>query len=217
MNQGTHGAAGEASWGAYYSCGGGNRHPDENLVRLIRGTYVEVPEEGRALDIGFGLGANLVFLAQEGYEAHGLEVTEDSVTAAGRLADASGVTLHLRTQKETDLPYPDNYFHLVVSWKAIYYLGTESKVRAAIEDVRRALAPGGVFLFSVLHPDNSGTGALAKESSDGSPITSVFHDPTSEGWKKFLEGFAEVREGYSRFQVFGDGRVDAWRIFWARK
>ncbi len=64
-------ANGSERWAAFYRTGMGNVYPDENLVRLVKGRYAEVPRSGRVLDVGFGIGGNLIMLAQSGFEAHG--------------------------------------------------------------------------------------------------------------------------------------------------
>ena len=89
------GMKGSERWAAFYRTGTGNVYSDENLLRLVRGKYAPVPRSGRVLDVGFGIGGNLIMLAQSGYEAHGLEVSQESIEAARTLASQAGVDLHL--------------------------------------------------------------------------------------------------------------------------
>ena len=108
-------------WAAFYRTGTGNVYPDENLLRLLKGKYAPVPRSGRVLDVGFGIGGNLIMLAQSGFEAHGLEVSEESIEAARQLASQARVELDLGLLTGTGLPFPDEHFDMLVSWNAVYY------------------------------------------------------------------------------------------------
>lgn len=216
-------------WGSFYGAGAGNVYPDENLVRLIKGEYADIPGSGRVLDVGFGIGGNLVFLAQAGFEAHGLEVSEESVKAAEELSAQMAVDLHLGLLTSTDLPYPDCHFDMIVSWCAIYYYGQRQLIVDAVQEFHRALRPGGVLLMSVTHPNSfmvrrlsddlgEGTRRIDRDSHHDNRLgMEIFYDPTSSGWRRILAGFQEVEEGYFEVDLFNADRRDAWRLFLARK
>ena len=158
---------GSDRWASFYGSGAGPRYPDENLVRLIRGKYAEAPRKGRVLDVGFGTGNNLVMLAQTGYEAYGLEVSEESIATAKTMAGQAGVELKLGLLSGTSIPFLDSSFDLVISWNAVYYYGTRSLVAEAIAEFHRILCPGGVLLLSVIHPNSFMVRRLSKDLGDG--------------------------------------------------
>lgn len=214
-------------WAEYYNQGMGNWYPDENLVRIVRGDYISLPDSGRVLDIGFGVGANMLLFAREGYEVHGLEVSEESLAMAESLSEEGGFDLELGLIEGTTLPYPTGSFDIVLSWNSIYYHGSRTEVKAAIDEVHRVLQPGGVFLLSVPHPDSQLTNRLSEEKEDGTHVilesrrdtregTEIFFESTIRGWEELLSKFQEVRNGGARFDLFGE-RQDAWRYFLARK
>lgn len=220
---------GSKQWADFYGTGVGYGLPDENLVRLIRGNYAEIPRSGRMLDVGFGSGANLLMFAQEGFEAHGLEVHQDIIDSAEQLARRVDVELHLDLLRGTELPYLDDYFDVVVSWNAVYYYGTRSLVAAAIQEFHRVLRRGGVLLMSVVHPNSFMVRRLSEDLGDGahridreSPHDNrlgmeIFYDGTSSGWRRLLSDFEQVEEGYIEFDLFTPERRNAWRLFLARK
>lgn len=220
---------GAEQWAAFYSAGAGNVYPDENIVRLLRGKYADVPRSGRALDVGFGRGANLVFLARSGFEAHGLEVSQASVDAALPLAAQAGVKLTVGLLSGTTLPYPDGYFDLILSWGAVYYYGARALVAEALNDFHRVLRPGGALLMSVIHPNSFMVRRLSDDLGDGAHRIDrddphdnrfgmqIFYDGTSSGWRRLLARFDEVDEGYAEIDLFAPKRRDAWRLFLARK
>ena len=221
--------AGAAKWGAFYAGGTGSMFPDESLVRLFRGRFVNIPRGGRVLDVGFGTGNNLVMVAESGYEAHGLEVAEECLAAARRLAESAGVSLTLGLLDGTKLPYPDAHFDVVLSWNAVYYHGARSTVAEALADFHRVLRPGGVLLLSVPHPNNALARRLSNDQGDGvhriekafaldnRQGSAIFFEPTSSGWRRLLSCFDDVEEGYAEADLFAPGRRLAWRLFLALK
>ena len=216
-------------WAAFYRERRGNTYPDENLVRLIRGKYSDIPRSGRILDVGFGRGANLIFFAESGFECHGVEVSQESLDAARELADRAGVTLTLGLLTGTTLPYNKDYFDIVLSWSAVYYHGSRSAVREAIAEFYRIILPGGILLMSVIHPNSFMTRRLSEDLGDGSRRIDrpdphdnrldleIFYDATSTGWRNLLAPFCTVEEGYVEIDLFNPARRDAWRLFLARK
>lgn len=220
---------GAKRWAAFYRSGAGNRFPDENLVRLIRGRYADLPRTGRALDVGFGSGNNLAMLAQSGYEALGLEVAEECLASARVLASQAGVHVSVGLLTGTTLSYPDTFFDLVVSWNAVHYYGSRTLVGEALADFHRVLRPGGVLLLSTIHPNSFMARRLSDDLGDGrhridreSPYDNrvsleIFYDATSSGWRGLLADFNAVEEGYAEADLFVPDRRDAWRVFLARK
>jgi SAM-dependent methyltransferase len=216
-------------WAAFYGGGRGNAFPDENLVRLVRGSYGDFPRVGRAIDVGFGSGANLVFLARSGFEAHGLEVSRESLDMARSLATEAGVELELGLIEGTGLAYPDDHFDLVFSWSAVYYHGNRTLVSQAIDEFRRVCRPGGTLLMSVTHPNSSLAERLSGDVADGahridseSPHDNregleIFYDADPSAWRSLLGDFRTVEEGYVEIDLFEAGRRDAWRLFRATK
>ena len=207
------------------------RFPDENLVRLLKGNYVKLPKTGRVLDVGFGGGANLVMCAQQGFEAHGLEVCQEIVDAVEKQArQLYGIDLKLGVLKDTSLPYADGYFDIVISWNAVYYFGERSLVRSAIDEFHRVLRPGGVLLLSIIHPnswmvrrlgeciDGDGCYRIEKASDHDNRFgIEIFYEGTSSGWRRLLSGFDAVEEGYAEADLFAPDVREAWRLFMAKK
>ena len=216
-------------WAAFYKSGAGNIYPDENLIRLVRGKYAEIPRSGRMLDVGFGIGGNLLFFAQSGFEAHGLEVSEESIKAAKELGSRAGAELQLGLLTSTELPYPDDHFDLVLSWNAVYYYGKRPLVVKAVEEFRRVLHPDGVLLMSVIHPNSfmvprlsgdlgEGANRIDRESPHDTRLgMEIFYEGSSSGWRRILACFQEIEEGYAEADLFVPNRRDAWRLFLARK
>ncbi|RJO62493.1 MAG: class I SAM-dependent methyltransferase [Dehalococcoidia bacterium] len=107
-----------------------------------------LPPAGRALDLAMGAGRNAVYLAKEGFEVEGIDVSTEAVEKALLLAKSEGV--HISTLVE-DLENgyrlsPADYDVIV----CFYYLH-----RPLIAEIREALKPGGIVVFETYNTDQA--------------------------------------------------------------
>jgi ubiquinone/menaquinone biosynthesis C-methylase UbiE len=132
--------------------------PSETLVRLFKGNYVpglDKQYKGRTLlDVGFGNGNNLIFLASLGLTLAGTEVTPEICDMVRGRLQRIGHHADLRVGTNRQLPFPDHSFDFLTSWNVIHYEDTENKVRAAIAEYQRVLKPGGRFFLSTTGPEH---------------------------------------------------------------
>jgi SAM-dependent methyltransferase len=78
-------------------------------------------------------------------ELHGIDLDAEPEPVL-RLLAARGVKPELRKASVYELPYPDGLFELVVSFSVFEHL---HEYRRALGEVRRVLAPGGLFLLGM--------------------------------------------------------------------
>lgn len=109
--------------------------PNEGLVREITGLA-----PGTALDIGSGEGADVVWLAEQGWQATGVDPIAVAVERAQELIDARGVTAELITASLVEIAATGRTFDLVSCFYA-------PLATADAEDIARLVAPGGTLLF----------------------------------------------------------------------
>jgi SAM-dependent methyltransferase len=133
--------------------------PSETLVRLFKGNYVPGLDRAnlagkQALDVGFGNGNNLVFLASLGLRLSGTEVDPRIVEAAAAKLKRIGHEADLRIGTNRSLPFEDGTFDFLVSWNVIHHEDNEADIDAAILEYRRVLAPGGRFFICTTGPDH---------------------------------------------------------------
>ena len=68
----------------------------------------------KVLDLGCGTGANLWWLACEGYDVHGIDGSEIAIHKSKAMLDRLGKKASLDVGDFCHLPYPDNYFDVAV-------------------------------------------------------------------------------------------------------
>ncbi len=101
-------------------------------------------ERGKMLDLGCGLGADMLRCAELGYEPYGLDLEKKAVDFVPGQYGFS--TKHHDFSQP--LPYDNETFSLVVSRFAVHYLAP-TKAKEMFAEVKRVLKPKGKLLFLV--------------------------------------------------------------------
>lgn len=132
--------------------------PSETLIRLFKGDYIPGLNKDyvgkKVLDVSFGIGNNLIFLASLGLSLGGTEVHEDICRMISAKLLRLGYETDLRVGTNRCLPFPDNEFEFLVSWNVIHYEDNEQDLRSAIAEYCRVLKPGGRVFVSTTAPDH---------------------------------------------------------------
>jgi cyclopropane fatty-acyl-phospholipid synthase-like methyltransferase len=148
----------------------------------------------RLLDVGCGRGRPAIRLGKAtGAEVVGITVSADQVSKATELASEAGVADRVRFElvDAARLPYGDGSFDAVWAVEALMYLGDRP---AALREIHRVLAPGGVFVLS----DYTEAEATPLSAEWRAVLTEAFTVPSLPTAKKYDEmlsaaGLAIVR------------------------
>ena len=124
--------------------------PREELVHLVESGRLDPSSGPRAIDLGCGSGANVVFLAERGFDVTGVDFSSVALSKARALAGARGVTDKTRFV-EADLTASridgvDGSFDLVVDYGTIDDFRGKKRLAVARHPARLT-RPGGFFLF----------------------------------------------------------------------
>lgn len=110
----------------------------------------------RALEVGCGTGNNLWFLAEEGYEVCGLDISPTAVRLAKEHLRARGLACEVQVSDLSRIPYDDDTFDVTLDRACLACLPC-SRLPATIAELHRVLRPGGVHLsfslYGEAHPD----------------------------------------------------------------
>jgi SAM-dependent methyltransferase len=163
------------------------RYPPEELVRFVGRTYFGVADRSavRFLEIGCGPGANLWFLAREGFTVAGLDGSQVALDqAAGRLA-ADGLRAALDQGDALDMPFDAERFDCVLDIECVY-ANTREDSRRIIAEAHRVLKPGG-WLFSKTFM----TGVTGEETAVPLPGEAHTYGEIPDG--PFNRGYGPIR------------------------
>lgn len=195
------------------------RYPADWIIRF-HNIYLkkEIPS-GRVLDYGCGAGNNSVFFLEKGYEVYGVDVCKsfmDLVKAnlMSRNLDAALLkNFTLISPDSTALPFQDNFFDLIISNQALYYLPSQEHIKLVCKELCRCLKPGGAVFFTMMGPKNYYIKHHAKQIHNGSVYEVNIDDPKNRlyGRREFIylvRDEDELRSLFSEFEPVGTGYFD---------
>jgi 2-polyprenyl-3-methyl-5-hydroxy-6-metoxy-1,4-benzoquinol methylase len=172
---------------SYTSTHAGYASPAAVRLGYRRDIRPHLPPVGRVLDIGCGQGELVRLLVADGYDAWGVDISAEQVAAARRtgcdrvnLGDFHG-----------QLSGAGGRWHAVLATDVLEHLGKEQVLRT-FDEVRHALAPGGVFIGRVPNAASPTGGNI------------MFGDLTHETWftQSSVAQLAAVA-GFDSVAVFG--------------
>ena len=107
---------------------------------------VHLLPKGKALDIAIGEGRNGVFLATEGFEVVGLDISEKGLAKAHQLAKQNGVTIKTRVVDLENHQLEKNAYDVIL---LMYYMQ-----RDLWPQINDALKPGGMAIIETYNIDH---------------------------------------------------------------
>lgn len=101
---------------------------------------------GRALDLACGLGANSIYLAQNGFWVDSIDISESAIRRLQVRSRSIGLNLGLVVGDTDYFPLPENFYDLIV----VFYFFSGP----LIPIIAKAIKPGGLVVyctFNYLH------------------------------------------------------------------
>jgi 2-polyprenyl-3-methyl-5-hydroxy-6-metoxy-1,4-benzoquinol methylase len=112
----------------------------ERETRQLLTSFVHLlPDRGRALDAACGVGTNAIFLAENGLNVIGIDISEHALRLALRRAKKLGYSIEVAVADLSHPWLPGEYFDVITNFHFLE--------RATIPVYRQALKPGGLILF----------------------------------------------------------------------
>ncbi|MEP6719076.1 MAG: class I SAM-dependent methyltransferase [bacterium] len=125
----------------------GHRPVGEQAIRLL-----EIPDDGRVLDVGCGNGWATRLMAQDAPHGRvvGIDISDEMVDLSRESTVLSNV--EFREASAEKLPFAENEFTHAFSMESLYYYGD---ILRALKEIWRVLKPGGRFACVVdLYKEN---------------------------------------------------------------
>jgi SAM-dependent methyltransferase len=123
--------------------------PKENVVGWQTAGLIH----GEVLDIGCGLGDNAVYLAKQGHEVIGLDISPTALITAERRARDAGVSIRFAVADATKLDGYTAAFETVIDSGMYHCLDDDGK-HAYAAALHRATRPGATLLLSCFSDAN---------------------------------------------------------------
>jgi ubiquinone/menaquinone biosynthesis C-methylase UbiE len=155
----------------------------------------------RVLEVGCGIGIDLLRFAQGGARVTGVDLAETAIRLARQNFTLHGIDggADLRVANGEALPFPDNTFDVVYGHGVIQYTADAARL---IAECRRVLKPGGQAIFMVYNRV-SWLNALSKVmrvdlEHEDAPVLRKYSIPE---FRALLDGFSRVEIIPERFPV----------------
>lgn len=126
-------------------------------VEFLR-EHIDILPKGKALDIAMGEGRNAVFLAKNGHEVDGCDISEIAVKKAREMARENNVTLHAFVADLEHYQLPKDTYDVIACF---YYLQ-----RDLIPQMKEALKPGGMIIYETYTIENWERGFEGPKNKD---------------------------------------------------
>jgi ubiquinone/menaquinone biosynthesis C-methylase UbiE len=154
----------------------------------------------RLLEVGCGIGTDLVRFAKGGARVTGVDLAQTAIDLARKNFELNGVTPdELRVANGEALPFPDASFDVVYGHGVIQYTANAEHL---IRECHRVLKPGGTGIFMVYNRV-SWLNAMSKLTNVGlehadAPVLKKYSIPE---FRALLKPFAKVEIVPERFPV----------------
>ena len=118
------------------------------LASFYKKKYPKIrPEDINILEIGCGSGSNIKYLASLGYNVYGIDISETAVKYAKNSFIKDNLTGHIEVASVDNLPFKDEFFHIVIEHGVLVCVNEEVYTKA-INEMHRVLSYKGMALLT---------------------------------------------------------------------
>ena len=115
------------------------------LLSFYQKKYPNInPEKINILEIGCGSGANIKYAASVGYNVYGIDISKTAVDYAVNSFKESGLNGSISVASVDNLPFDDNFFHIIIDHGTLVCVNEEI-YKKAIDEIHRVLIGGGLL------------------------------------------------------------------------
>lgn len=134
-----------------------NLYPYPEVLYTLRKLRLEYKNLGdRILEIGSGVGNNLIPIAKLAMDCYGIDISKTAVEEAQIRAQQEGLNINFSIGDVQDLNFGDSFFDFVLD-RSVLTCTSEEVLQNSVIEIYRVLKPGGVFFafdwFGINHPD----------------------------------------------------------------
>lgn len=178
--------------------------------------------EKEILECGAGVWGDLEPLLarfhERGYVTHGIEISDERLTAAQKYCWKHGIDMDLRQGDMRQLPFVDSTMSFVFSYNAIFHM-SKADVAIAIGEIKRVLKPNGLCFVNFLSVEDQGCGEgeergrgeFVQMEAGEETIHSYYEDDEVETYMNGFEILYKEKRRLERLiegERYGQGYID---------
>jgi tellurite methyltransferase len=107
---------------------------------------IDLLTRGRTLDVAMGAGRNAIYLAREGFQVEGVDISSEAVKEALSSAREAGVSIQIRMEDLEKIPYfEEEAYDLVICFNYLQ--------RSLLPEMKNWVKPGGMVVYETFIVD----------------------------------------------------------------
>lgn len=115
---------------------------------MLRAIDFSMAKGKRLLEVGHGIGSDLLTFCEHGAEGYGIDITAEHHRLAELNLKHHGIDAVLKVCDCAAIDFPDTTFDVVYSHGVLHHV---ENVAPCIAEIRRVLKPGGIFIAGMYH------------------------------------------------------------------
>lgn len=127
--------------------------PPQKTAREVQDiiSLLKLPDGSAILDLCCGYGRHAVPLAMQGYQVTGLDLSTTFLQQAQATAKQQGVEIRWIQSDMRNIPFENEFDAIINIFTSFGYLQNEDEDQHVLQQVQKALKPGGRFLLETVH------------------------------------------------------------------
>jgi SAM-dependent methyltransferase len=180
-------------------------YPHEDMPRIVQ--LLKDREAGNILDLGFGTGRHVVYLARNGFSVYGLDNSLEGLEATREWLVDEDLEAELCLQDMVgEFPYEDGFFDAIISVQVIHHADLAT-IRGIVKEIYRVLRQGGLLFVTVPKLKNQ-----AEKYEQLEPNTYIPLNGPEKGLPHHYFSPEELREVFGEFGII-DIHLDGWEHY----
>jgi len=181
--------------------------PEEVVVNFVTSLKMR-NQKPRVLDLGCGAGRHLIYVATQGFEAHGIDISETGLNLTKDRLRKQNLEAHIIKCTMNKLPYIDSCFDAVISLHTIYHQKLKG-IQETTSEIHRTLKKKGLLLINFLTKGtySYGKGVKVEENTfveqEGVERGVLHHFTDDEEIQRLFENFTIIDLKLSEKEVEG--------------
>jgi ubiquinone/menaquinone biosynthesis C-methylase UbiE len=169
--------------------------PDEIVVSFAN-LLKNKDKKLRVLDLGCGAGRHQIYMAKQGFEAHGTDISEIGLCKTKERLKRQRFEVFLVKCDIKMLPYRDSCFDAVICLHTIYHQNLK-EIRQTTSEIRRILSKKGLALISFLSKRTYSYGKGKKVEEN----TFIEEGGVEKGVLHYFAGKDEIERLFENFEI----------------
>jgi tellurite methyltransferase len=138
-----------ARWDEKHATKRATQEPATFLKGIFQSDHWSIPR-GQALDIATGKGQNAIFLAEQGFEVLGIDISPVALEEARRSAEEKSLKVNWQQADLEVIELPPQRYNVVLNFNYLQ--------RSLVPQIKKSLKPGGWVIFETYLIDQQSIG-----------------------------------------------------------